>query len=253
MLQIARPLTTLAAVAFVSLSSVAGAQALPSHTEIFDRYVKELGGKDAIMAITSVQQRGTLEMAAMGLSADVVIASAAPNKMTMTMSIPGLGEIAQGFNGTVAWENNPMAGPRVAEGEELEARKASSNFYESFGLYNADNYTSIKVVEKTTWGGEDVYKVEMTRKVGPSSNTFFSTNTGLFVGSQTTVVSPMGALEVVAVASDYKTFGSVKLPTKLTQSQAGQEVVITFSDVQFNVVKDDAFALPAAIQALVKP
>jgi hypothetical protein len=253
MASMSRTLTTLAAVATVSLSSLAGAQALPSPTDIFDRYVSELGGKDAIRAISSVQQRGTLEMAAMGLSADVILASAAPNKMTMTMSIPGLGEIQQGFNGEVAWENNPMAGPRIAEGEELAARKASANFYESFGLYDLDAYTSVKVVEQTMWAGEEAYKVEMVRKVGPTSNVYFSKATGLFIGSQSTVVSPMGNLEVVAVASDYKSFGKVKLPTKLTQSQAGQDVVITFNDVQFDVVKDDAFALPPAIQALVKP
>jgi hypothetical protein len=30
-------------------------------------------------------------------------------------------------------------------------------------------------------------------------------------------------------------------------------VVITLTDVKFDVVKDDAFAVPAAVQALIKP
>ncbi len=249
---VSRTLSTVLAVSTFALPALAGAQALPSVTEVLDRHVQAIGGRDAVMAISSVQQKGTLEMAAMGISADVVVAIAKPNKSNMTMTIPGLGEIRQGFNGEVAWENNPMSGPRVAEGEELETRRASSNFHESFGVFDLDRFTSVKVVEKTQFGGEEAYKVEMIRKVGRPAMSYFSVATGLYIGSQTTAVSPMGELEINAVASDYKTFGKLKLPTKLSQSQAGQDIVINFTDITFDTVTDDAFALPPEIQALVK-
>ncbi len=252
MQQFTRVIAAAFTVTTLALPALAGAQALPSVTEVFDRHIAAIGGREAIMQLSSVQQKGTMEMAAMGISADVVIAMAKPNKSTMTMSIPGLGEIQQGFNGEVAWGNDPMSGPRISEGAELEARKASANFHESFGIYDTEKFTSIKVLEKTQYGGEEAYKVEMIRKVGPSSMAYFSVASGLFIGSQTTAVTPMGSMEINAVAGDYKPFGAIKMPTKLSQSQAGQDIMITFTDITFDGVKDDAFALPPAIQALVK-
>ncbi len=253
MKQISRALVAAFAVTTITLPSLAGAQALPSAKEVLDRHVTAIGGLDAITAINSMQQSGTMEMAAMGLSAELSMAAAKPNKMSMTMSIPGIGEMQQGFNGEIGWDNNPMSGPRLAEGEELANRKESSSFLESFGVFDPARYTSMEVVEKTTFAGVDAYKVKMVRKVGPASTEYFSVATGLRIGSQTTVVSPMGELEINATLSDYKQFGAVKLPTKMAQSQAGQDMVMTFTNVKFNEVTDAMFALPEAVKALVKP
>jgi outer membrane lipoprotein-sorting protein len=257
MLQLSRVLATAVTALAVSatsltLPSVAGAQALPSATEIFDRHVKAIGGKEAIMAVSSVQQKGVLEIAAMGLSADVTMAIARPNKSSMIMTIPGLGEIRNGFDGQVAWDNNPMAGPSIAEGEMLEARKAAADFNQSFGIYNPADFDSISVVEKGMFGGEEAYKVAMKRKVGPLVHAFYSVATGLYIGTTTTVPTPMGNMDVNAVVGEYKTFGALKLPTKISQSQNGQDVNITLNDVTFNTVAGDAFNLPPEIKALVK-
>jgi hypothetical protein len=253
MQQITRALTAAFAVTVLSLPSSAGAQALPTVTEVLDRHITAIGGRDAALSVNSIQQRGTLEMAAMGISAEVTMVAAKPNKSAMLMSIPGLGEIQQGFNGEIAWSNDPMSGPRLAEGEELATRRASANFEEAFGIYDMEKFTSITVVEKTLFGGEDAYKLEFVRKIGPKVLTYYSVATGLYIGSQTSIVSPMGTVDVNAVASDYKQFGKLKLPTRIAQQQAGQDVVITLNDVKFDEVKDDAFAVPAAVQALIKP
>jgi zinc protease len=253
MQSVTRTLAAAVLVTALTLPSIAGAQALPAVADILDRHLAAIGGRDAVMAISSVQQRGTLEMSAMGISAEVTMASAKPNKSSMLMSIPGLGEIRQGFNGEVAWSSDPMSGPRLAAGEELAARQASAKFFEAFGIFDMDDFTSVAVLEQSTFGGEDAYKVEFVRKVGPKVNAYYSVATGLYVGTQTSAVSPMGTIEVISVASDYKAFGKLKVPTKIAGSQAGQEMVITLTDVQFDVVKDDAFAVPPAVQALIKP
>lgn len=239
--------------ALLLLPSALVAQTLPSAKEILDRHLDAVGGRTAILAISSVEQRGTLELASMGMTADVVMAAAKPNRMSMTMSLAGLGEIQQGFNGEIGWSNDPMSGPRLTQGDELTFRKENANFYESFGLYDMDKFASIDVVEKTTFGGEEAYKLRMTRKVGPPTTEYFSVATGLRVGSEASVPSPMGNVETSSIVSEYKAFGAVKIPTKIQQSQAGQNVVITLSNVTFDTVKDDTFALPDAVKALVKP
>ncbi len=253
MKQLTRALVAAFTVTSITLPAAVGAQALPSAKEVIDRHVQAIGGAAAISALTSVQQKGQLELAAMGISAELSLSLARPNKMAMTMTIPGLGEIQQGFNGEIGWENNPMQGPRLAEGEELATRKAQSGFGESFGVFDAANFTSIEVVEKTQFAGEDAYKVKMVRKVGRPSFEYFSVANGFRIGTQSTAVSPMGEIEINAVMSDYKQFGPVKMPTKMAQSQAGNDITMTFSDITFNAVKDEAFALPPAVKALVKP
>ena len=253
MKQTTRALMAAFAVTSITLPSLAAAQALPSAKEVLDKHVAAIGGRDAVNAITSLEQSGTMELAAMGISAELSMAAAKPNKMAMTMSIPGMGEMQQGFNGEIGWDNNPMSGPRLTEGEELINRKESASFLESFGVFDPARFTSMEVVEKTTFAGEEAYKVRMVRKVGRESMEYFSVASGLRIGSQTTAVSPMGEMEINATLSDYKQFGNVKLPTKMSQSQSGQDIVMTFANVKFNEVTDAAFALPPAVKALVKP
>jgi len=253
MKQFTRALVAAFTVTTITLPFALSAQALPSAKEVLDRHVTAIGGRDAVLAITSVQQKGTLELAAMGISAELTMSTAKPNKMAMTMSIPGMGEMQQGFNGEIGWDNNPMQGPRLAEGEELSTRKESANFAEGFGIFDTEKFTSMEVVEKTQYAGEEAYKVKMVRKAGRPSNEYFSVATGLRIGQQTSAVTPMGEIEINAVLGDYKQFGAVKMPTKMAQSQAGNDITMTFTDITFNAVKDDAFALPAAVKALVKP
>ncbi len=253
MKHLTRALVAAFTVTTITLPSLASAQALPKAQEVLDRHIAAIGGKAPVKAISSLEQRGTMELAAMGISAELSMAAAQPNKMAMTMSIPGMGEMQQGFNGEIGWDNNPMTGARLAEGEELANRREASSFSESFGLFDPAKFTAMEVVEKTQYAGEEAYKLKLERKVGRPSMEFFSVATGLRIGSQTTAVSPMGDLEISTVIGDYKQFGAVKLPTKLSISQGGQDIVMVFSDVKFNEVKDDAFALPEAVKALVKP
>ncbi len=253
MKQFSRALVAAFTVTTITLPAALGAQALPSAKEVLDRHVTAIGGRDAVNAVSSIQQKGTLELAAMGISAELTLAMAKPNKMAMNMSIPGMGEMQQGFNGEIGWDNNPMQGPRLAEGEELANRKESASFDESFGIYDADKFTSMEVVEKTMYAGEEAYKLKLVRKTGRPSHEYFSVASGLRIGSQSTAVSPMGEIEINAVMSDYKQFGALKMPTKMAQSQAGNDISMTFTEITFNTVKDDAFALPEAVKALVKP
>ena len=53
-------IAAVAAVAFVSATSQAAAQALPSAAEIVAKHITAIGGKDAISKIESMTQKGTM-------------------------------------------------------------------------------------------------------------------------------------------------------------------------------------------------
>ena len=74
---------------------------------------------------------------------------------------------------------------------------------------------------------------------------------GLLVASVNTQESPMGSVSVTTLLKDYKQFGAVRMPTRLEQEMMGQQQVITITAVEFDMVDDEAFALPAQIHALM--
>jgi hypothetical protein len=57
---------------------------------------------------------------------------------------------------------------------------------------------------------------------------------------------------VTTFVRDYKTFNGLQLPTSLVQSLLGFEQIMTIASYQFNTVKEDVFALPPQIKALIK-
>ncbi len=240
------------AVAAVTMPWTVSAQALPTAQAVIDKHVEAVGGKAAITGLKSMSQKGTMEITAMGMVADINLSAAAPNKQVLNINIPGLGELNQGYNGTVGWDDNPMSGARVLEGEELTARKEGS-FHEALGLYDASKFTTMEVVEKTQFAEEEAYKVRFVRTSGRESFEYYSVANGLRIGTYTKTPSPMGEVEVSAVISDYKKFGPVMVPTKVALNQAGQDIVQNITEVKFNEVDDSVFKTPASIEALVKP
>lgn len=245
-------IATVASIAFLSSASAVAAQTLPAASEIVAKHVAAVGGKDAISKITSMSQKGTMEIPTMGLTAQTEIALA-PNRVSVKQSIPGLGEITQGFDGTTAWSNNPMQGPRLLTGKELEQTKEQSDFQAGL-LYAADRYSTMETQALTDFNGEKAYKVRLVRKPsGRESFEYFSVATGLQIGSEQTQESEMGTLQLTTMQSNYKQFGPLKMPTRSEVTAGPNKMVMTMVDVQFNTVPATAFELPASVKALVKP
>ena len=222
---------------------------LPAAREIIDRYVKAVGGREQILKHASRRETGTVEIPAAGITGQIVGVAAKPNRTATTMTIPGLGETRQGFDGAVAWSIDPMSGPRVLAGKELAQRRAESDFYDD--LHDPKTYTSIETVDLVDFEGAKAYRVRLTRATGDTTFELFDPSTGLMVGSVATQQSPMGALVVTTVRADYKSFGGIMMPTHVTQKlPTGQQVTFTRSTVEFDAVPPSAFELPPEIKAL---
>lgn len=245
-------LATIASIAFVSSTSAAAAQTLPAASEIVAKHIAAIGGKDAISKITSMQQKGTMEIPTMGLTAQSEI-FVAQDRMTMKQSIPGLGELSQGYDGTTGWSSNPMQGPRLISGKELEQTKEQADLQANM-LYSPDRFSAMETMSIADFNGEKAYKVRFVRKgSGRESFEYFSTATGLQIGSETTQESEMGKMQITTMSGGYKQFGPLKVPTR-SEAQAGpNKMVMTISDVVFNAVPATAFELPPQVKALIKP
>jgi zinc protease len=228
-------------------------RARPAATEVIAKYVAAIGGQAEIMKVTSFKQLGTVSIPAQGISGTMEVMAAAPNKAASTTTIPGFGDIVQGFDGKSGWSLMPMQGPRLLEGKELEGMADASDFYGTL-LYSPDRFSTLETVGDTTINGEKAFIVKMVRKVSQQeSRTYFSATTGLLIGSATTVQSQMGPMEMKQFVSAYKKFGALSFPTKMTQESGPQKIELTINDVLINGAPASAFEAPAQVKALIKP
>jgi hypothetical protein len=163
-----------------------------------------------------------------------------------------MGQMMTGYNGTVGWAVNPMQGPRVLEGPELDQLRDQAG--PSAMLRAPDRVRSAETMELTTMGGQPCYKVKITFTTGRESYDCYSPETGLLVGITQRQESPMGSVEVTTVVSDWKEFGGLKVPTVARAQMMGQEMVQTVDHLEFDRPEDvKALEVPEAVKPLVKP
>ncbi len=251
-----RPGLALPLAAFFAIAPVAareaGSQAnsLPPARSLIDRHIKEVGGRDAILALTSSHATGTVSIPAAGLSGKLDSYHAKPNKFLQRMSLPGIGDVEEGFDGTVGWSLSPLTGPTVLEGKLLEERKFDADFYED--LKSGDRYESMTTLEKTTFEGRPVYKVRLMRKSGGEDIEFYDAETGLKAGAISTRDSQMGPIQSTMSWSDYKKFGKLLHPATTKVSAVNTQLIMVITTVEYGTVDPSVFAIPAQIKALIK-
>jgi hypothetical protein len=224
---------------------------LPTGRAIIDRYVEAIGGRDAVLRHQSIRSVGTFEMPAAGVKGDLTVVQMAPNKMAMTIDLPGVGQMVSGYDGTVGWSINPMQGPRVLEGKELAQLREDAG--PAAMLRSPDRIRSAETLELTTMNGKPCYKVKITYHSGRESFDCYSSETGLLVSMTQTQESPMGAVQVTTLFDDWKEFGGLKSATKVRMQMLGQEQLLTVDRIEFDRPEDaKAVEVPEQIKPLVK-
>ena len=249
MLRSIRSLSLAAATAVTLAPAAVSAQALPPAKELISRYVTAIGGRDAVLSHSSIRSVGSFEMPAAGLKGDLTIVQTKDGRTAMNISIPGMGELAGGYDGTVGWSMNPMQGPRVLDGKELEQMKEDAGFLTM--IRESPALKSAETIEHSAIGGEACYKVKLTYVSGRVSYDCYSVATGLLAGTIMVQESSMGTMELTTAMSDWKDFGGLKVATKLRQQAMGQEQMMTVTDVKFDSADDaKSFELPAPVKAI---
>ncbi|MEK6321482.1 MAG: hypothetical protein AABN33_07345 [Acidobacteriota bacterium] len=219
--------------------------ALPTVDQILDKYVQAIGGKAAIEKQTSRVSKGSFEIPAVGASGTAEIFEKAPNKTVAIINIPGFGVVQEGFDGKMAWAQDPQSGLREKAGAELGAAKLDSEFHKPIRIKQL--YPKIVVKGKDKVGDKDVYVVEATPAESSAETWYFDTQSGLLLRQDSERESPQGKQAVQSFLEDYKDVDGVKLPFSIRQVTPQFTITIKIEDVKSNVPIDDAkFKKPAA-------
>ena len=230
-------------------SAQATATALPPAATLLAKHAAAVGGP-AYLSAKSIVTKGAMSMPSAGINATFLMTQLTPNQMQMVTTIPGMGEVQVGFDGTNGWSSDPMQGPRVLAGGELDQMKDEAD--RRSNVRSAELFSAMETTKDTTMNSERCYLVKLTWKSGRQTTDCYSPTTGLLVGTLSTQKTPMGDVPVVTTFSDYKKFGGVTVPTKTVLEVMGQQQILTIASVDFGDGAGVVIAPPAAVAALIK-
>ena len=102
----------LAALALAVHAGAAAAQQLPPAAQVVERYVQAIGGRDVAARFHSRHVTAEMAMPAQGVTMTMESWTARPNKLFSKVGMSGM-TMTTGYDGSVAWVNSPMSGPRT--------------------------------------------------------------------------------------------------------------------------------------------
>ena len=241
-------LRVMALLPLMAASQIASAQQLPAAPALIARYVAVTGAM-AMMNAKSIVTRGGMSMPSAGINGTVEMTQAGANQMQMVTTIAGMGDIQAGYDGNIAWAADPMQGPRILTGKEMEQMRDESD--RRTIVRDPQLFSAMQTVADTTMNGERCYEVKLSWKSGRETFDCYSAATGYLVASRSVQTTSMGAVPVVSLFTDYKKFGDVTVATETTMEMMGQQQILTISSVELG--NGATITPPPAVQALAKP
>jgi hypothetical protein len=230
--------------------AAASAQAQPTADQVIERYVTAIGGRAAVMAQTSSRTVARMEIPAMGMGGTVEVLVASPGNMIQKLTLAGMGESQTGVTNGRGWSIDAIQGARLVTGAEAEQLLHSTE--PTVALRDPKHFTSRDVIGEQEFDGEKCVAVRFVWTSGRESTDCYSVETGLLVATRSTFDSPMGSVEVLIRALDYKEYGGVRMPTTMKQTMMGMEQKITIESVEFGNVTAEQVTPPAAIRTMLE-
>jgi hypothetical protein len=221
---------------------------LPAAKDLVARHVTQ-SNVSQLLTRGAMRTVSDFAMPSLGMTGRIELAGEAPNRMVLRMTLPGLGEIASGFDGQTGWSMNPMEGPRLMSGEELVQIRDEANF--SANIRSSELIESMETVERSEMGGKACWKVRLHWKSGRETFDCYDVETGFLIGSELETQTAMGPVASTITFDDYTDFDGIMMPRTSRQQAFGQEMTVTLQTVEYGAVDPSVFELPAEIRALV--
>jgi carboxyl-terminal processing protease len=239
-------LTVSGAHALVSASD----QGLPTGESLVAKHVAAIGGAEAIRALTSMRATGITELPAQNVKGTFEILSGRPARSVLRLELGGIGKAETGFNGTVGWSIDPMMGPSLVTGRQLQEMRNEAHF--DAVSHPPELVKSMSTTARVEFDGRPAYKMHVVFLSGQERDEFYDVERGFLLGIEGESQTPMGVLPVKVMLRDYKPFGALTHPGRLVQSAMGIEQHFVFEHYEYNTIKPEAFEPPAIIKALIK-
>lgn len=245
--------TTLALLPALAASAPSIAQDLPSADHLIDKAARAMGG-DAIAKITSYESMSEMT-APMGTMTSTV-AWSSPQHVLVKRSIPQMGEIEMGTDGTVGWMLNPMMG-----GYQLMLADQLDDIIDQALHIRILNLR--KTLEKMTTRTEGVAAAEFDgvschelRLVGGEAGqeehttAYFDVESGLIRGMKVAQTTPAGPEVTLITFRDWKPIEKVLFFHAIDVDSGQMQMSVKYNSIEINKVDPATMAVPAEVTAL---
>ncbi len=237
------------AVAFAFSPLAVSANDLPDARMLMDAHIKAIGGTKALENYTDGTTKASVEIVEAGMKGDMLMHQRGDD-LTMVLTFPNYGETRMGMTGGVSWSIDPQSGPRILQGKESQQlAQQNDNKYIS---RDKSLLASAATTALSDSEGRACYRVEIEWKNGDKTADCYGVEDGLLLSTESTVSSPMGEIKQVTHIYDYKSIGPIKVAHTAKNKLAGMTQLYTMLSFDSAKLGDETFALPPAIDALVK-
>jgi photosynthetic reaction center cytochrome c subunit len=221
----------------------------PAGDELFEKYLKAVGGAAAIEKINSRVMKGTITFGDRKLPIDIY--SKEPD-MRVSFTHMSDGDSVTTFNGHEGWLGAPGHAVREMHGPDIDGASMDADLH--FAAHLKTMFTEVKVHGTEKIDGHDAYLVVGRREGKTPLRLYFDQQSGLLVRLVRFGETPLGRLPTQIDYADYREEGGVKIPFRWTLARPGGRFTIQVSDVKENVLVDDAkFVKPPAPPEEPKP
>jgi len=225
---------TVLSIIFTLSFFVAQAQNVES---IVAKHIESVGGAEKLKAIKSKVR--TMSMSVQGQDITMVSYEKRQNKVKVVMEVQGMEFVTNCFDGKTGWRMNQMGG--TDKYSDKENKESAANTFDGIWTSYKEKGHTIKLAGKEKIEGKECYKLEVTRKDGPTRTVFMGTDDYMIVK---TISTNSAGATIVRYMSDYKAVSGVKFPHKM-KVEAGQTIEISVTSIKINEKIDDKiFAYP---------
>lgn len=192
--------------------------------QVIDKYITAIAGSRAnLEKVKTLQADTEMNVPQMPNAIPVVMKQMVPNKVIRIISIMGQ-TMKEGFDGEKAFSSMRQ----VSEEESTQLKNVKGIFAELY--YKPADLTLDGIVK--TENGSDAYKIIITEN-GEKSVSYFDVKTGLKVKEE----QSQEGNTVVTENSEYKDFGGIKFPAKISMNGG---MTITVKNITINPMLSDS-------------
>jgi len=203
--------------------------------------VAATGGVAGWAAHRTAHIKLTVSLQGMGMGGPAEHFQTNANRSLTLTTLPGVGAIREGSNGTVMWAQDPINGIRVLDGAEAEQARIEAAWNPDLQAHEL--FPKIETAIDSPAGLECL---AMTPKVGPTIRNCYDARTHLQVSQEGMRTTAQGDVPFHSAVKDWRPVGGVKIPFD-SETQAGPvTVVTTINEVVFDEPMDDKMFEPPA-------
>ncbi|HXN48022.1 MAG TPA: hypothetical protein VN893_15350 [Bryobacteraceae bacterium] len=230
-----RPILLLASLVFAA--AAAGQPSLTA-AQVIEKSIAATGGRQAIKKISSSYAKGLMEFPASGAHGIIERYAKAPDKQLTVTNLEGVGETRQGFDGRVAWNQDPSGQVTELSGTALEDFKRGASF--NAVLNWRTQYPKAELAGKQPVGEREAYVIKLTAVSGKVTTRYYDVRSFLLLRETSIYDTPQGDMVIVATFSDYRDIDGIQTPLRIRQLMPVGEIIFTTTELKNNVPIDDA-------------